>query len=189
MTSPASIPASLQEIQTLIGLFFEHSDELGRYQKVEGIEIPAPYRDLLDHEKHMTVTVEAFHRQSVDVRVLQHESTPYHYQREIVLVGQTSQVVVQYGIVRLNPSLLRPEVWHEIASRQTPLGRVLIKHKVLREVELVALWRFQAGKRLAELFECDIGTIVYGRTAHIHCDGMPAIELLEIVAPDASRVA
>ncbi len=131
----------------------------------------------------MTVTVEQFYREPVDVRVLQHESTDQKYQREIVLIGRNSQFIVQYGIVRLNPHVLRPEVWTEIAARRTPLGRVLIEHNVLREVELVGLWHVTCGEGLARALELNVGSETYGRTALIYCDGQPAIELLEIVTP------
>ena len=33
----------------------------------------------------------------------------------------------------------------EIASKRSPLGRVLIEHNVLREVELITLWKIIPG--------------------------------------------
>jgi hypothetical protein len=60
---------------------------------------------------------------------------------------------------------------------------VLIQHNVFRQVELIALWKVTAGAELARLLEIAPGTTTYGRTARIFCDGEPAIELLEIVAP------
>jgi hypothetical protein len=63
------------------------------------------------------------------------------------------------------------------------LGRVLIEHDVLREVQLCGLWEVQPGSSLAELMQLDTDKQVYGRTALIYCDKAPAIELLEIVSP------
>lgn len=146
-----------------------------------------PYAKLLDHHAHMTVTVESHHGEKVDVTVHRHQR--HHdangdwYSREITLRTQTSGKVVQYGIVRLNVSALAPEVWKRIESRETPLGRVLIEHNVLREVQLCELWQVRSGPALATLLEIEPGTVTYGRTALIYCDGEPAIELLEIVTP------
>jgi chorismate-pyruvate lyase len=74
-------------------------------------------------------------------------------------------------------------VWQRIESQEVPLGRVLIEHDVLREVQLCELWQIHAGPSLASLLRIKTGDTVYGRTALIFCDGEPAIELLEIVTP------
>jgi hypothetical protein len=156
---------------------------LGEFEELAGGSLPTPYRDLLDHHAHMTVTVERFHGGPVDVQVLDVHTTKTHYSRKITLTRQSDGGVVQFGLVRLCLDFLDPPVRAEIEAKTTPLGRVLIKHNVLREVQLISLWKVAAGEDLAKLFACDIGTVCYGRTALIYCNGVPAVELLEIVAP------
>ena len=146
-------------------------------------ELPVPYNQLLDHNKHMTVTVESYYDDKVDVQVHRTSRNGPGYSREITLVTQQSKRIVQYGIVRLNVESLGSDVWNRIESQEVPLGRVLIEHNVLREVELCELWKVQAGQSLASLLRIKNGDEVFGRTALIHCDGEPAIELLEIVSP------
>jgi hypothetical protein len=85
--------------------------------------------------------------------------------------------------VRLNFEYLSPEVQRRIEIQSTPLGRILIEHNVLREIELVSLWRVSPGPDLCQLFGLEGPEITYGRTAIIHCNGSPAVELLEIVTP------
>ena len=268
------------DLGSLIGEFYDDPMELGVFIPVAQLE--APYASLLDHEAHMTVTVEQFHGRSVDVqvhrslsrlndgRMLQysdpsgvfgekaasanpigrrgeealatrrqrvpvskHQLTEFalqttQYTREITLVtgtglpegsGQTASTsagdrfnelddraasvsarqirsasgkpnsghpgrIVQYGIVRLNTAALRQKVWAEIASGRVPLGRVLIQHQVLREVQLCCLWEVTAGPSLSRVLEVPEGCKLYGRTALIRCDSRPAIELLEIVRVD-----
>jgi hypothetical protein len=91
--------------------------------------------------------------------------------------------VVQLGIVRLHVGFLDPPVRDEIFAEQVPLGRILISHNVLRTVELCGLYRVECGDDLADIFGAAPGVPTYGRTALIHCNGEPAVELLEIVAP------
>jgi chorismate-pyruvate lyase len=145
-------------------------------------DVPAPYRELLNHDQHMTVTVESFYQEPVDVSVHRHREHERFYSREITLVTHQSKRIVQYGIVRLNIDAVESHVWDMINSRKTPLGRVLIQNDVLRKVQLVQLWKIQAGPCLAEKMHSVIGQTFYGRTAMIFCDGTEAIELLEIVA-------
>lgn len=155
--------------------------QLGNFCSAESI--PNPYNSLLNHNKHMTVTVESFYDDQVSVDVHRTSQDGDWYVREITLATEKSKRIVQYGIVRLNINALAPEVWKRIESQEIPLGRVLIEHNVLREVQLCELWRVQAGPCLSSLLHIKNGDTVYGRTALILCDGKPAIELLEIVAP------
>lgn len=176
------------ELDALVRLFYDDSGLLGRFTEVKSDEMPDVFRKLLDHDAHMTVTVEAHHASPVDVQVLETSSNDTHYWRKILLTRQTDNKVVQYGIVRLTLSFLAPEVRREIESERIPLGRVLIDHNVLREVRLLSLWKVEPGDELTELLELPAGEDglidpCYGRTALIYCNGVPAVELLEIVTP------
>jgi chorismate-pyruvate lyase len=155
--------------------------QLGSFDQV--VSVPPPYDRLLDHHDHMTVTVESHYGQKVGVNVHRHAKRGDWYSREITLVTGGTGQIVQYGIVRLNVSALGHEVWAQIQSRRIPLGRVLIEHDVMREVQLCSLWRVLAGPSLASLLHLKIGDELFGRTALIFCHNSPAIELLEIVAP------
>jgi hypothetical protein len=176
-------PRLSPDLQVLLDLFYASPDELGQFLEVDAEDLPDPYRDLLAHDKHMTVTVEAFHGCPVDVRVLQTHVTDTHYSRKILLTRQTDGRVVQFGLVRLNLDYLGAEARAEIESEQVPLGRVLIKHNVMREVRLLSLWRIKPGTDLKDLFWLEPNQICYGRTALIYCNSVPAVELLEIVTP------
>jgi chorismate-pyruvate lyase len=176
-------PSVRPDLPTLAGLFYTYPDDIGEFFEVTAEEMPSPARELLAHEGHMTETVEAFHGCPVDVEVLAKHITRTHYARKILLHRQSDRRVVQFGIARLSFDCLDDTVRREIESEQIPLGRVLIDHGVLREVELFALWRLTPGADLRKLFELDKPVEVYGRTALIYVNGEPGVELLEIIAP------
>lgn len=194
MHQTKSQPPSV-DLDELISLFYSPDQPPGEFTRIEpGQRLPEPFNQLLNHEAHMTVTVEAFHGGPVDVRVHQTKyggdepgsdgkssDVKSWYAREITLHRQSDQSPVQYGIVRLNIDLLAPNVWEEIQGQGIPLGRVLIQHGVLREVELCELWQVVPHAPIAKLLNTPVGSTVYGRTARIFCDYLPAIELLEIV--------
>jgi chorismate-pyruvate lyase len=144
--------------------------------------MPDAPRKLLAHNEHMTVTVEAFHGSLVDVEVVRVAESQGHYAREILLRRQSDRAVVMYGIVRMNFAYVSAEVRRDIESRRIPLGRVLIEHNVLRQVQLLDLWQIDPGPDLCRLLELPATPQIFGRTALIYCDGEPAVELLEIVS-------
>ena len=169
-------------LDALVDLFYESMSELGDFEEIRG-EAPTPYDELLAHHKHMTVTVERFHGSPVDVKVLDVHQSRTHYSRKILLTRQSDGAVVQFGLVRLCLDFLDPEIRQEIESQHTPLGRILIEHNEMRDVQLISLWKVIPGEDLRKLFGLDNSDVTYGRTALIYCNGVPAVELLEIVAP------
>lgn len=169
------------ELSTLVELFYGSLDDLGVFQVASAKIVPEPYRGLLVHNHHMTVTMEKFYGSPVAVRVLQAKRSGSHYMRTSLLARPSDQRILQFGVIRLNFDLLSPDVRQEIEGQNIPLGRVLIQHEVMREIELIGLWTVTPGPELRRWFGSEQTT--YGRTAIIHCDNQPAVELLEIAAP------
>jgi len=145
--------------------------------------MPEPYRRLLVHTHHMTVTVEEFYGQPVNVEVLEVARKDDLYARKIILRLRNDRRVVQYGLVAIDLSLLADEVRHKIVEGQTPLGRVLIENNVLRHIEPAGYFRTQPTPTMCEWLELAKPEILYGRLGVIYTDGRPAIRVLEILSP------
>ena len=146
-------------------------------------EMPEPYRQLLVHTHHMTVTVEGFYGQPVDVRVLDSMRTYRTYCRRILLSLKETGEVVQFGIIEVNLAALSDTVRGEIVAGKTPLGRVLIENNVLRSIQPVSYFRVWPGVQLCEWFNLPEPQTTYGRVGIIFTGDQPAIEVLEILAP------
>lgn len=163
---------------------FPAQDYLQTYEFTAPDRTPEPYHRLLVHEHHMTVTVEEHHHDLVDVLVLERLRGNDSYARKILLALRGSGRIVQFGLVRIHLHFCAPKVREEILSETIPLGRVLINHNVMRRIELVRILKVTPGPKMMEWFGLSAPRTTYGRTAIIHCDGQPAVELLEIVAPE-----
>jgi hypothetical protein len=178
-------------------------DDFGGLRSVSPNDVPEPARTLLDHRSHMTVAMERFHGGDVRLRVVaQADATGSQplsagwYAREILLETQAGKIV-QHGIVRIDLAHLGPETAAAIREARRPLGRILIDAGMLREVHDVRLLEIVPGPRLQTLFaglaDARAAPIaaarpVYGRVADIQLDGLPTVELLEIVAPFAKSM-
>jgi chorismate-pyruvate lyase len=172
------------DLAQLIQLVDPDMEQLGTFKRCNSKELPQPYKQLLSHNEHMTVTVEAFHSCRITVEVLQSWTDGNFYIREILLRRESNQEIILYGVVRLRLDSLDEAPRAAILSESIPLGRVLIEHNVLRNVELVELWKIAMGPRLATHFSCPEGTTTFGRTAMIYFHDQPALELIEIVRPE-----
>jgi chorismate-pyruvate lyase len=149
-------------LATITAPFFPALAELGEFERVEAAEMPAEYQTLLAHEHHMTVTVEAFHGEEVGVKVLAQHRDGEVYSRASLLVCRNTGRTVQLGIMSINLHGLSDEIRSEILSGRTPLGRTLIRHNVLRRVELQRLWRICPGPVLTRHLELPVDESLLG---------------------------
>jgi chorismate-pyruvate lyase len=180
-----SAPARLitPDPRALFALFPPAADA-PTFEIISGHAVPQPYDELLVHKRHMTVTQETYHGDRVDVRILERRLNGDYYARKILLALHRSGKIVQFGIPRIDLRYCSKAVREEILAGQTPLGRILIKHKVLRRIEPQAYFRVTPSAAMMEWFHLKEPRITYGRIGIIFCDEKPAIEVLEIVAPE-----
>jgi len=165
--------------------FFEDRSWVSSCEVVESDDIPQPARSLLVHHKHMTATLKAHYGQEVELHVLRHRLEGDQYTRKILLTLPGRDKVVEFGIARLDLRFTDEEVRTAILGRVTPLGAILIGHRVLTKVTPRWYLRFPADCPLMMYFG-QPSVEAYGRSATIHCHGDAAVELLEVV-PGASR--
>jgi hypothetical protein len=139
----------------------------------------------------MTVTLEAHHGSRVKLVILERRQEGSNYSRRLVLTASgggagPQEKVVLAGIMRISLAHCQEEVRRLILDGEMPLGRILIEHDVLRWIEPEAYLRLKLSTRLEKLFKSSTACEeTYGRLATIFCDSRPAVELLEIVAPEA----
>ncbi len=174
----------LEEFHELMSLFPGAEPLVLSARHVPNQETPEPYKRMLVHEHHMTITMEAYHQCAVDVHVLDRRfESPDVYLRKIILTKSGTDIPVQYGIVRFHFQYVTDAVRQQIVEEHIPLGRVLITHNVLRHIDLKSIIEVQAGPELAQDLKLPVGATTYGRLATIFCNHNPAVDLLEISAP------
>ncbi|MFM8433955.1 MAG: hypothetical protein ACKOBP_01215 [Planctomycetia bacterium] len=194
MAAPERGAGHVERAERLAAVFHPHPMRFARFRAVPAAEMPQPFRELLDHASHMTVAMERFYGGPVGVVVVaEHaggggaEDGRAWYEREILLRAADGRIV-QHGVVRIDLACVPPAVAAEIRAGRTPLGRVLIAAKMLLEVQRVGLLSIEPGPELQALFAPDVppggdALHTFGRVAEIAVNGVPAVELLEIVAP------
>ena len=173
-----------RELIDLLQLFYEDPGHCGELTAIEREQVPRDYRRLLAHNEHMTVAMEAHHESLVDVEILESRQEKSSYARKILLRRQRDAAVVQFGILRIRFDLLEDAVRDEILGGRRPLGRILVRHNVMRTVRLETLWHVEPGSDLISLFETPPEVCTYGRSATIDLCGKKAVEVLEIVLPE-----
>jgi chorismate-pyruvate lyase len=164
-------------------LAFFGDSEVPLARAVDPAAIPSPYRSLLAHSGHMTAVLERHHGGSLAVYPyrIRREGDIYGRRIDLAIAGRDGPVMT--GIMIFNLALVAAKVRDEIVRAESPLGEILIRHRILRRVKPDAFLEFDPRDPLVARFGLPTRRPAYGRLATIDCDGRPAVDLLEIVRP------
>lgn len=173
----ATAERSLTEVEELFALFGLVPPE---YRAIDSSAAPQPEQTLLDHERHMTVTLEQFHNSPMHLTVLDEIHREPFYARRILL-SSSEQRVVQYGIMRIDLRRVEAKAREQILGGGRPLGRILIEHRVLRRISMHGLLAIRPTEEMAKTTNSAPEAKLYGRLATILCNESPAVDLLEVV--------
>ncbi len=95
-------------LAVLAGLFKEFpSEPFPIVHLLDSSDVPDAYRPLLDHEHHMTVTMESHYAEPVRVRVLSEISQNGCYSRILNLIGEKTGKIILFGLMRVRMNLVR----------------------------------------------------------------------------------
>lgn len=171
-------------LASILSLFPGSSLANARYEVLDGNLVPEPYKSLLVHRHHMTVTLEDHYHSPVRLHVLERRLQGDDYARRLKLSIEPGELTVMVGLMRFHLQHSKEEVRNAILSEGAPLGRILIENKVLRWIEPHLYLRVELDDDLREQFRAPpTARYAHGRVAHIICHNAPAVELLEIVRP------
>jgi chorismate-pyruvate lyase len=179
LSVPTLEPA--RELRLLYAFFGDSA--LPQIEGVDADDVPEPYHRLLVHDQHMTVTLEAHHGKPVTVVPWKVHRNGDIYGRKLDLIVEQGRTVMT-GVMLINFSYCTAEVRNAVIAETAPLGRILIENNVLRRIDATAFVKLPAEDSLVQRFHSVKPQAAYGRLATIYCDERPAIDLLEIVAPE-----
>jgi len=180
-SGPAPTIDAAKVVRLMLAFFGDSEVPLAR--AVEPASVPLPYRSLLAHSGHMTQVLERHHGGTLSVHPYRIRREADIYGRRIDLrVGDQSSPVMT-GIMIFNLALVGETVREEILRGDSPLGEILIRHRILRQVVPDAFLEFDPRDPLVGRFALSAPRPAYGRLATIDCDRRPAVDLLEIVRP------
>ncbi len=171
-----------EALESLCHWFYEDRISVEGCDPVNADEMPETYRKLLVHNEHMTEKLSDYHGEDVELHVLQNRADGDLYSRNILLtLPSDPDFVVEFGIMRMNLNMVGTEVRKAIEAGETPLGNILVGHKVLRRIEPRWYLKFDTESPMASHFGRKHEHPIYGRVGIIYCNDEPAIELLEVV--------
>lgn len=169
------------ELDALLALFGDQS-ERAAFTRVGGEAVPEPYARLLVHDRHMTVTLEDYHGEPVHLTVHDTRRREHDYARKITLHAAPGGPAALLGIMRFDLQRCNDATREMIVDGQTPLGRILIEHDVMRRLSSGPYYRIDGRPEALLGVSMPLPPTPYARLARIDCNGGAAVQLLEIIS-------
>jgi chorismate-pyruvate lyase len=118
-------PAALDLLYPLNEFYEQAGLPLPVATKINGREMPEPYRRLLVHDRDMTPTLESAYDRKMNLRVLKYSCTDEVFSREIVLIPEGSESPVVFGAIKIYLDEFPTEARELVLERKLPLGTIL----------------------------------------------------------------
>ena len=143
--------------------------------------MPQPYRRLLVHDSDMTSTLERYHREPAGLEELRRDRRGMELWREVLLVGQRSRRIMEYGAIRIDLSSFDSDPRWAILEGRQPLGAILADHRVVYRSRPSRFFAVASTRRLESLLGLDGPSTLYGRQNVLLGERGTLAEVVEIL--------
>ncbi len=151
---------------------------------VDPATVPAPYHELLVHDRDMTPTLERYWGQTIHLRLLDVREANEALRREVLLVGDDSGEVAEFGAIRIDLRRLPPESWGPIRRGYRPLGTILREHAIDHASRPRGFFRVRSDDVINDALGLTRSYPLWGRCNVIYNNlEQPIAEVVEILPP------
>jgi chorismate-pyruvate lyase len=178
VVSPAQIAHPLDEF------YARARQPMPALQFVDSEEIPAPYKQLLVHERDMTSTLEHFYEHRIHLRVLNREQHGDDYSRQVILELDATNTPVEFGAIKIHLGGFPPNARERIVEAHWPLGRILKEFRVPYVSRPKAFLEIASDRLISGSLQLKGTHKLYGRCNRLSDpQGVPLAEIVEILPP------
>lgn len=131
--------------------------------RIDGPEMPDPYRRLLVHQRDMTPTLEAAYGQMIHLRVLKHSLRDDVFSRQVLLVLEDGETVVEFGGIKIYLQHLSAEAKRLVLEKREPLGTILRTQGIAHQSRPAAYLRMTSDAVIGDALGLAEPCVLYGR--------------------------
>lgn len=159
-------------------------------QQLAADELPAPYGQLLAHERDMTRTLEGFLGASLVLEPIGQRQEEDRLLRKVVLLERgRERRVAEAGVIRIELATLEEPARSHVLRGEQPLGGILHTHGIAHRGCPEGYFRCTPGPELRDLLQSPGTENLYGRVSRLHRvdDGRLIAKAVEILPSLAEK--
>lgn len=152
--------------------------------RINGREMPEPYRRLLVHDRDMTPTLEAAYDRKMNLRVLKYALDHEVFSRQIVLIPEGSDSPVVFGAIKIFLDEFPSAARDLVLERKLPLGAILESQAIKHFSRPDAFFEVDADASMVNALHMAGPAKLYGRRNVLgNGTGRKLAQVLEILPP------
>src|SRR5580704_5902137 len=165
--------------------FYEQAGMLVPFaRRINGREMPEPYRRLLVHDRDLTPTMEAAYDRKMNLRVLKYSLDDEVFSRQILLIPEGSESPVVFGAIKIYLDEFPAEARNLVLERKLPLGTILESQAMKHFSRPDAFFEVDADASMCQLLNITGPARLYGRRNVLgNSTGRKLAQVLEILPP------
>lgn len=181
---PELIDTSLDLLYPLNEFYEEAGLVLPSPTRINGREMPQPYRGLLVHDRDMTPALEAAYDRKMHLRVLKYSLDDEVFSRQIVLIPEGSETPVVFGAIKIYLDEFPSAARDLVLERKLPLGTILESQSIKHFSQPDAFFEIDADPTICAALKLDAPARLYGRRNILaNATGRKLAQVLEILPP------
>lgn len=154
--------------------------------RVEGCDVPEPYRTLLVNERDMTPTLAHAYQRKMQLRILKRFLTDSVFARQIVLEIEGDGRVVVFAAIKIYLERFSPEARGLILEGKLPFGTILHRQGIIHSSRPSAFFQVAADEAINHALGLTGRPMLYGRrNALLNSSQVPLAQVLEILPPSS----
>lgn len=183
--SEAAVARQAQIAHPLDEFYARARQPLPAMEFIDAEEVPAPFKQLLVHDRDMTSTLEHFHEQRVHVHLLHGHYTEHTYSREVVLELDGTNTPVEFGAIKIYLPSFPERARERIVEAHLPLGRILKEFQIPYVSRPNAFLRIASDRLISGALQLKGTHRLYGRCNRLSDpSGNPLADIVEILPPE-----
>jgi chorismate-pyruvate lyase len=186
------MPETIEQVQLHLlyplNEFYESAGiALPQATRINGREMPEPYRSLLFHDRDMTPTLEAAYHRKMNLRVLHYALREEVFSRQIVLIPENSDAPVVFGAIKIYLEEFSDEARALVLERKLPLGTILETQGIKHYSSPDAFFEITPDATILDALKIASAPVLYGRRNVLgNAAGRKLAQVLEILPPAES---
>ncbi len=167
--------------------FYEHEGlTLPHLVRVEGSDVPEPYKSLLVHDRDMTPTLAAAYGRNIQLRILRKRRRQGVFSREIVLEPEGNGRRILFGAIKIYLELFSPEARRLILECKQPFGTILQEQGIVHSSRPEAYIQVDADDVINHALGLTGHAILYGRRSALWNTSQHALAQVLEILPSSS---
>ncbi|MEZ5363547.1 MAG: hypothetical protein R2748_14695 [Bryobacterales bacterium] len=160
--------------------FWSPRDSSFDVERMNGQDVPEPYRALLVHEGDMTPTLETFWESSIHLDVVARAEIHHELRRHVILRSSVGRPVA-FGAIRIPLDPFPAAAQQEILQGSAPLGALLRRYAIPHRSEPSGFFRMTPNAMTRQAFGWTDADVHYGRHNRLSSDAGLLAEVVEIL--------